>query len=148
MTEAENKFRKEAYETVNYYRQKHGAPPLEVDSEIQKYAQEWADKIAASGSISHRSNPKYGENLYMAGGPGQTGKKAIEFWYREMANFNFKKPDFTPNSGHFSQLVWKSCQKMGIGVKFKGEKVIMVANFEPPGNMMGQFAENVSPKSS
>lgn len=51
------------------------------------------------------------------------------------------------SSGHFSQLVWKDTKQMGVGKarSAAGTKVFVVANFDPQGNWMGQFAEQVPP---
>ena len=47
-------------------------------------------------------------------------------------------------SGHFSQLVWKSSNELGIGTakSATGTKII-VANYNPPGNYLGKYVENV-----
>lgn len=47
-------------------------------------------------------------------------------------------------AGHFTQLVWKSTKSMGIAmVKGKSGRIVIVANYNPPGNIMGQFMDNV-----
>ena len=47
-------------------------------------------------------------------------------------------------SGHFTQMVWKSSQKVGIGTATtKDGKMIIVANYKPPGNIIGEFKDNV-----
>lgn len=50
------------------------------------------------------------------------------------------------HAGHFSQVVWKSSKEFGIGKAVtKDGKVIIVGNYKPPGNMSGNFPENVFP---
>ena len=50
-------------------------------------------------------------------------------------------------SDHFTQLVWKSTKEFGIGkAHTRGGKLIVVANYRPSGNIIGQFQENVLPK--
>ena len=46
-------------------------------------------------------------------------------------------------TGHFTQLVWSSSAKLGVGVASKHGKVIVVANYDPPGNFRGKFSKNV-----
>lgn len=66
--------------------------------------------------MGHRPKPKYGENIFLSGGMDVTGDLPVEMWYREINAFNFDKPDFTPTSGHFTQLIWKACREIGTGV--------------------------------
>lgn len=49
------------------------------------------------------------------------------------------------NSGHFTQVVWKESKELGVAFAKNGGKVIVVANYSPPGNYIGHFAENVPP---
>jgi hypothetical protein len=48
-------------------------------------------------------------------------------------------------TGHFTQVVWKSTSKLGIGIALsnEGKKAVVVAQYGPPGNYTGQFPENV-----
>ena len=47
--------------------------------------------------------------------------------------------------GHFTQVVWKTSKKLGIAKARspKSGKTIVVANYEPAGNWVGQYKENV-----
>ena len=47
-------------------------------------------------------------------------------------------------TGHFTQVVWKGTSEVGFG-KAKDAKglVIVVASYRPPGNIAGQFKNNV-----
>ena len=48
--------------------------------------------------------------------------------------------------GHFTQVVWKSSTKMGVGkARSQGGWTYVVANYSPPGNYQGQFTANVLP---
>ena len=48
-------------------------------------------------------------------------------------------------AGHFTQVVWKGSEELGIGkaADSKG-RVYVVANYAPAGNFIGDFAANVS----
>ena len=50
-------------------------------------------------------------------------------------------------TGHFTQVVWKNTQKLGIAKAKspKSGKIIVVANYEPAGNWIGQYKDNVPP---
>ena len=46
--------------------------------------------------------------------------------------------------GHFTQLIWASSCDIGIGIaRSRSGKVMVVANYRPPGNITGQFKKNV-----
>uniref|UniRef100_A0A914DS31 SCP domain-containing protein n=1 Tax=Acrobeloides nanus TaxID=290746 RepID=A0A914DS31_9BILA len=68
-------------------------------------------------------------------------------WYDEYSQYNFSQPDNNHEALHFSQLVWKASKKLGIGLaKCKDGAYIVVANFDPEGNFLGQFIKNVKDK--
>ena len=91
-----------------------------------------------------------------------TGVKAAEWavnsWYDEVSLYPFDNPGGGDMHkwGHFTALVWKASEKMGIGVAYgtktskKGNQmktVYVVARYLPPGNMLTPEAmkENVLP---
>ena len=66
-------------------------------------------------------------------------------WYREVKYYDYNRPGFSLKTGHFTQLVWKSSTKLGVGVcldKASG-KAYVVALYTPHGNMKGEFPKNV-----
>ncbi|XP_062142899.1 Golgi-associated plant pathogenesis-related protein 1 [Drosophila sulfurigaster albostrigata] len=141
-----DKFLQDLYSNTNRFRKMHGCPELKVNAALSKHAQEWANHLRDKNIMQHRPKPKYGENIFLSGGMDVTGDLPVEMWYREINAFNFDKPDFTPTSGHFTQLIWKSCTEMGAGVARKADRTWVVCNYNPPGNVMGQFKENVPRK--
>jgi hypothetical protein len=49
-------------------------------------------------------------------------------------------------AGHFSQVVWRDSKELGVAVaKSRTGQIFVVANYSPPGNFIGSFAENVPP---
>lgn len=46
-------------------------------------------------------------------------------------------------AGHFSQVVWKSSEEMGVGLAKNDHMCIVVANYSPAGNVIGRHKENV-----
>jgi len=74
-----------------------------------------------------------------------TGTDAVSQWYSEIERFNFETAS-GPRTGHFTQVVWKESQELGIGrAKTKDGKWLVVANYYPAGNFMGEYAKNVFP---
>ena len=46
--------------------------------------------------------------------------------------------------GHFTQVVWKNSKNLGIAkARSSSGKIIVVANYEPAGNFIGQYVQNV-----
>ncbi|VDD85179.1 unnamed protein product [Enterobius vermicularis] len=81
-------------------------------------------------------------------GSGNTCENAVKSWYDEVQYYNYSCPGFCANTGHFTQLVWKSSQRVGVGIAKSSRTgmTVVVANYYPAGNMMGQFPSNVLPR--
>ena len=140
-----NSFGKEALEAHNKFRAAHQAPPLTWSSALAQDAEVWAKKIAKKGRLEH-DDTKDGENIYMVCGREIDGTDAVNSWYNEVKDYNFGKPGFQSNTGHFTQVVWKSSEELGIGrAKSADGKEFVVGRYKPAGNMMRAFAENVLP---
>lgn len=70
-------------------------------------------------------------------------------WYEEIDLYDFNNPGFSSDTGHFTQLVWKSTTDVGCGLSISGSnKIYAVSHYSPPGNFRGEYTENVSPISS
>ena len=73
-----------------------------------------------------------------------TGRKATEMWYDEIKYYNFSKPGFSSQTGHFTQVVWVESRELGVGKATAANGMqFVVARYFPPGNMLGSFPENV-----
>jgi glioma pathogenesis-related protein 2 len=140
-------FRAAALKQHNLYRAKHGAPPLVLSAQLNDMAQHYAEQLARTNRLVHSGNKSYGENLYAFGSSGQARPRAeavVDRWYSEIKDYNFNKPGFHTGTGHFTQLVWKSSQELGIGIaQATNGTWYVVGNYSPPGNIAGQFATNV-----
>lgn len=73
-----------------------------------------------------------------------TGRKVTDMWYEEHDKYNYSNPGFSSTTGHFTQIVWQNSKEMGAGkaVSSSGAQFV-VARYQPPGNVRGQFPENV-----
>lgn len=48
--------------------------------------------------------------------------------------------------GYFTQVIWMGSRELGVGIaKSRNGQIFVVANYDPPGNFLGQFKENVPP---
>lgn len=128
----------------NVLRAQHGAPPLKWSPAIAKVAQNWANTNARDDKMHHRDPNTYGENIYWVSGGNPTGAGVVNSWYGEIAQYNYSKPGFTMNTGHFTQVVWKGSHEIGCGsAKSKRGGTYVVCNYSPPGNYEGQYPGNV-----
>jgi len=148
---AKAKFQIESLDSHNTYRNKHGVTPLKLDKKLCSYAQEWANKLAREDSFEHRTDQDFGENLYCSWSSNPkakcAGSKPVDSWYSEISKYTFGSEPTSSASGHFTQVVWKRTEKLGIAraKSAKSGKIIVVANYEPAGNWIGQYKDNVPP---
>ncbi|MEU4250040.1 CAP family protein [Amycolatopsis sp. NPDC026612] len=142
--------------SINQYRAKHGAPPVELDQGLVDYAKSRAEHIADKGTLVHDGTAGYGENLYSSSssepvrGPATA---ASEAWYAEIKDYNyetFASNDPAKAIGHFTQLVWKASTRIGAGrvcgsADNTWHDTYVAVNFSTAGNLAGAYKENVLP---
>ena len=78
-----------------------------------------------------------------------SGQRAVDMWYEEIKDYSFRNPGFSSGTGHFTQVIWIDSVEMGVAkaTNAKGTQFV-VARYNPPGNVLGSFPENVKPKGS
>lgn len=128
----------------NQYRQRHCAPRLAWSEELAHAAQTWAERLARDCTFKHSSS-KYGENLWMGTAGAFGPQQVVGAWYGEGTGYDYRHPGFFMSTGHFTQLVWGATHRLGCGTAICKGNQIWVCNYDPPGNAMGQFRENVLP---
>jgi hypothetical protein len=136
---------------INAYRTMHQVPPLVWDATIATFTGSWAATMASNHGFQHSGNAAYGENIaYFQGYPvDPVGliKKAVDLWYNEVAQYDYSNPGFSPATGHFTCLVWKASTTYAIAIAFdvNSNLAYVSMNTYPPGNVIGQFQQNVFP---
>ena len=139
---------------INQFRIRHKANSLKWDDTIAKFSQEYSYYLVSNRLFQHSKNESYGENLAYFQGQGNDFmtliKSSYEIWYNEVNLYNFKIPGYSPETSHFTCLVWNSSELFGIGYSYDPETniAIIVLNTSPPGNVIGKFTENVFPMGS
>jgi pathogenesis-related protein 1 len=130
----------------NRVRSDVGVDPVVWSPAIAEHAQEWADHLADKDCrMEHR--PKtgqwagpYGENLFI-GTVGFYGVvDAVRAWESEkrvydggpISRSNFMKV------GHYTQMIWGDTGEIGCGKAECEGKILIVCNYDPPGNMVGK----------
>ncbi|KAK3087250.1 hypothetical protein FSP39_003600 [Pinctada imbricata] len=137
----------------NTYRKKHGVPPLKQSRDLSRYAQKWADHLAANNLFQHsdcnHKGKKLGENIASKRSSAETeytAQEACDQWYNEITKYKFGTETRVMGTGHFTQMVWKGSKELGIGkAQGSGGRMIVVASYRPAGNVIGTFKANVLP---
>uniref|UniRef100_A0A8C5MHD7 SCP domain-containing protein n=1 Tax=Leptobrachium leishanense TaxID=445787 RepID=A0A8C5MHD7_9ANUR len=146
-------FASEFLKANNAYRSRHGAKPLQLNARISQEAQKWAEHLLTLKTLKH-SETSYGENIWAkSGGPSitVTGQEVADSWYKEEKNYNFSKPGYQSDTGHFTQMVWKASKEVGVGLASSGKGMfIVVTQYSPSGNITnpGFYARNILPRGS
>lgn len=123
----------------------HCVPPLAWSESLAAEAQRWADHLAANGCQLEHSESSHGENL-AAGTTGTLSPEdVVEMWYAEREAYSYADGGFSMDTGHFTQLVWASTTSLGCGMASCGDLDVWVCNYDPPGNVDGEYQANVRP---
>lgn len=79
---------------------------------------------------------------------GRSIINVVDGWYGEEALYDYINPRFSAKTGHFTQVVWKGTTEIGCGYVSGcpgSWPNIWVCQYNPPGNYIGLFGENVFP---
>ena len=132
----------------NKARTEVGVAPLSWSPELAEYSQKWANNLVKNGECSLTKRPDSGE---WKGSYGESTAKvwsqkdpildASTKWYSEIKYFDnvvLEKTNWYA-APRYAQMVWKNSKSVGIGVaKCTNGYYIVVANYDPPGNILGQ----------
>lgn len=129
----------------NMLRCMHDAAPLEWDGSLARDAEKWAQSF-----VNETSNPPKqstvgeGENLLI--GDVVSGISVTQEWYDEVKQTNpiGEVYTYSPKTGHYTQLVWKSTTKLGCAqAALKSGQNLWVCRYSPAGNRDGEFSQQV-----
>ncbi|KAH7341698.1 CAP domain-containing protein [Rhizoctonia solani] len=125
----------------NNERAEHGAKALVWDDGLASSAEAWANQCKFQHSQS-------GENLY-AGTGNPTAADAIGAWNSESKDYSPENPE----ASHWTQVVWKETTELGCALNQCAPGTIFdakygvtnyyVCHYNPAGNVIGQFPQNV-----
>jgi len=142
------RFQRECLASHNLFRARHGAVALELSTKLCGVAQDWAEHLVAAARLEHRPASNLGENIFSSWSSqarSPAGGEAVDSWYSEIKQFKFGVEAVAGGTGHFSQVVWAASTKLGVGLATNRGKVVVVCNYDPPGNFRGRYKENVLP---
>jgi len=123
-----------------------GVGKLTWSKELNRYAQAWADHLAATTcQMKHRPHEgtwkqRYGENLFIGTAGYYSVREAVLAWESEKSDYRYgvfsgksRKP-----IGHYTQVIWKGSTKVGCGQALCNGNLIVACNYDPPGNYIGE----------
>jgi uncharacterized protein YkwD len=130
----------------NGVRAEVGVGPLVWSEKLAMYAQEWADRLASTSCrIEHRPHSgkwkqEHGENLFMGTARFYGVADAVAAWAKEKSAYHGETIDMSNlyAYGHYTQLVWRNTKSIGCAKVECDGNVIIVCNYDPPGNFLGQ----------
>jgi pathogenesis-related protein 1 len=141
-----------AQEALNFHnkvRKEVGVGPLVWSAGLAAFAQKWAENLAQKGcKMQHRPYngewaQRYGENIYWGKGRAFLPVDASQSWYSEIKDYKHIPVTIKelPSVGHYTQMVWQNTKAVGMGIATcKDGAIIIVANYDPMGNMLGKKA--------
>jgi pathogenesis-related protein 1 len=118
-----------------------GVGPLKWSSSLAAYAQEWADQLAgATCKMKHRTEGKYGENLYQGTAGVFTAVDAAKAWETERKDYRggALTQSNWQRAGHYTQMVWRDSKAVGCGEAVCNKTLIVACNYDPAGNVIGR----------
>lgn len=120
--------------------------PLELDADLSQRALKHAENLAKNNSkLQNSDDETLGENLYyFESDDGLYDAKHIFDYWIQKSKIDLNNLTMPTKTSHFTQIVWKSSQKMGVGVSqsTKGG-IYVVAFYFPRGNVINYLDDNV-----
>lgn len=128
--------------THNRIRSEAGVSSLQWSSRIARSAQDWADHLGQRCRLAHNPETAYGENLFMGSAYHLKPADAAISWEKEKPVYQggVLTKETWMASGHYTQVIWDRTRAMGCGVAVcgGGGQMIVVCNYDPAGNVLGQ----------
>lgn len=155
-------YEKALLELINKIRIKHGAQPLVMSAQMQKFSQNWAIFLADRDIVTSQHSPRYFSDLVYKNEAvfNRTNylvypSDAFEAWNADENKYPFYGHENMEQQYRWmtvAQLLWRQSQQIGIGCALGWSKTkpgkknyVVVATFSPPGNQVCEYKRNVWP---
>lgn len=117
-----------------------GLKPLKWSGTLATHAQKWADHLASTScKMEHSTDGDFGENIYRGTEGYYTALDASKAWEAEKKDLDGPLTRSNLKAvGHYTQMVWRETTRLGCGEATCGKNLIVVCNYDPPGNYLGR----------
>lgn len=127
---------------------------LSYSPELATSAQAWAEKLKQNNQCRMKHSApeaRYGENIYWASAiqwsdgrkelQAVTPAKVVDSWGSEKPDYNYQSNRCKAGKmcGHYTQMVWRTTQKVGCAVAVceDTQQQVWVCQYQPAGNRAG-----------
>ncbi|KAI0397426.1 CAP domain-containing protein [Xylariaceae sp. FL0594] len=153
-------FRAAILNSTNAYRRQHNASAVSWNGTLERFANDYLSIVVKTNSKTQLNNAKdedenckfahsggpYGENLALG---CSDATSCVQMWGDERRLYDYDRPVFGHDTGHFTQLVWKDTTAVGCGRKLcrggtgGSRGWYLVCEYWPRGNVVGFFDKEV-----
>uniref|UniRef100_A0A0N5B294 SCP domain-containing protein n=1 Tax=Strongyloides papillosus TaxID=174720 RepID=A0A0N5B294_STREA len=126
---------------MNLYRRLHGSKALKLDNYLSDQAQEAAKTYIKNGKSSFRRKSNSAVNckkIHFTLAP-----LLVNMWYKESRSYNYRRPGPQLQTSHFTNLIWRSTVKVGIGIVKNDSYLYICFIYSPSGNVQRKYIDNV-----
>lgn len=144
---SEQIFSEELLAEHNNLRQKIGnVNPLELDADLSQKALRHAEYLAQNKlKLENSDDETLGENLYYFESDDglYDARHILDYWIQK-SKIDLNNLTMPAKTSHFTQIVWKSSEKLGVGVsQSTNGGIYVVAFYFPRGNVINYLDDNV-----
>ena len=130
----------------NDKRKNHNSPELKLNEDLNIIASDYAESLVnknAKNILNKYKGEIVGENIIIS--ESRKPEVILNKVFNEEKNYNYNENKFSKNSGHFTQMIWKSTTDIGFGFwdDKENNKYYNVILYYPAGNILGKFKQNV-----
>ncbi len=132
----------------NDERKKNNSNELKLNEALNLLATEYSENLISKQEKVKFKNYMFngiilGENIAFS--ETKEAKKIFELWLKKDVNYEKTSKKFLKANAHYTQIIWKNTTEVGISIchDVENKKYCTVVLYNPPGNTLGSFPENI-----